>query len=85
MYVSVLKVENNSVDDIQKAFYLQRSHLEKTVATLQTRLAQSAEEHKKVYNKIMKVQDWTSGEQVLWLDSSLHFPKIFSINIPVPK
>ncbi|XP_022054738.2 cilia- and flagella-associated protein 57 [Acanthochromis polyacanthus] len=41
-------------DDIQKAFRNQRDHLEKTVASLKRRLALSAEEHDKVYVKIMK-------------------------------
>uniref|UniRef100_A0A3Q1GAY0 Cilia and flagella associated protein 57 n=1 Tax=Acanthochromis polyacanthus TaxID=80966 RepID=A0A3Q1GAY0_9TELE len=48
-------------DDIQKAFRNQRDHLEKTVASLKRRLALSAEEHDKVYVKIMKVSDNTDG------------------------
>ncbi|XP_037639358.1 cilia- and flagella-associated protein 57 [Sebastes umbrosus] len=48
-------VEKSSVDDdIQRAFCRQRDHLEKTVNSLKTRLAKSAEEHEKVYVKIMK-------------------------------
>ncbi|XP_070759353.1 cilia- and flagella-associated protein 57 isoform X2 [Enoplosus armatus] len=48
-------VEKNSVDeDIQRAFCHQRNHLERTVTSLKTRLAKSAEEHEKVYVKIMK-------------------------------
>ncbi|XP_035517008.1 cilia- and flagella-associated protein 57 [Morone saxatilis] len=48
-------VEKSSVDeDIQRAFCHQRDHLEKTVNSLKTRLAKSAEEHDKVYVKIMK-------------------------------
>uniref|UniRef100_A0A3Q1ITP4 EML-like second beta-propeller domain-containing protein n=1 Tax=Anabas testudineus TaxID=64144 RepID=A0A3Q1ITP4_ANATE len=48
-------VEKSSVDeDIQKAFYRQRDHLERTVNTLKLRLAKSAEEHEKVYVRIMK-------------------------------
>lgn len=51
------KVEKSSVDeDIQKAFYRQRDHLERTVNTLKLRLAKSAEEHEKVYVRIMKVK-----------------------------
>ncbi|XP_044067286.1 cilia- and flagella-associated protein 57 isoform X2 [Siniperca chuatsi] len=48
-------VEKSSVDeDIQRAFCRQRDHLERTVNSLKTRLAKSAEEHEKVYVKIMK-------------------------------
>ncbi|XP_039971838.1 cilia- and flagella-associated protein 57 isoform X1 [Xiphias gladius] len=47
--------EKSSVDDdIQRAFCLQRDHLERTVNSLKMRLAKSAEEHEKVYVKIMK-------------------------------
>ncbi|KAM7402726.1 hypothetical protein PAMP_017940 [Pampus punctatissimus] len=54
-YVQTDGVENSSVDDeIQKTFRRQRDHLERTVASLKTRLAKSAEEHEKVYVKIMK-------------------------------
>ncbi|XP_051804483.1 cilia- and flagella-associated protein 57-like [Acanthochromis polyacanthus] len=49
------EVEKSGLDDdIQKAFCNQRDHLEKTVASLKRRLALSAEEHDKVYVKIMK-------------------------------
>uniref|UniRef100_A0AAQ5YVD9 EML-like second beta-propeller domain-containing protein n=1 Tax=Amphiprion ocellaris TaxID=80972 RepID=A0AAQ5YVD9_AMPOC len=49
------EMEKSSLDDdIQKAFRNQRDHLEKTVASLKTRLASSAEEHEKVYVKMMK-------------------------------
>lgn len=49
-------MENSSADeDIQRAFYCQRDHLERTVNSLKTRLAKSADEHEKVYVKIMKV------------------------------
>ncbi|XP_069559333.1 cilia- and flagella-associated protein 57 [Brachyistius frenatus] len=40
--------------DVQRAFRQQRDHLEKTVNGLKARLAKSAEEHEKVYVKIMK-------------------------------
>lgn len=55
--VAVSKVEKNIVDeDIHRAFCRQRDHLEKTVNNLKTRLAKSAEEHEKIYVKIMKVR-----------------------------
>ncbi|XP_072239030.1 cilia- and flagella-associated protein 57 [Leuresthes tenuis] len=48
-------VEKSSVDDdIQRVFRYQRDHLEKTVNSLKMKLAKSAEEHEKVYVKIMK-------------------------------
>ncbi|XP_034724351.1 cilia- and flagella-associated protein 57 isoform X3 [Etheostoma cragini] len=48
-------VEKSSVDeDIQTAFCRHRDHLERTVNSLKARLAKSAEEHDKVYVKIMK-------------------------------
>ncbi|XP_070706449.1 cilia- and flagella-associated protein 57 [Pempheris klunzingeri] len=48
-------VSKSSADeDIQKALCRQRDHLERTVSSLKTRLAKSAEEHDKVYVKIMK-------------------------------
>ncbi|XP_040890430.1 cilia- and flagella-associated protein 57 [Toxotes jaculatrix] len=48
-------VEKSSVDeDIQRAFCLQRDHLERTVNGLKMRLAKSNEEHEKVYVRIMK-------------------------------
>ncbi|KAK2862634.1 hypothetical protein Q5P01_002167 [Channa striata] len=48
-------VEKSSVDeDIQRAFCRQRDHMERTVNTLRMRLAKSAEQHDKVYIKIMK-------------------------------
>eukprot|EP00064_Thunnus_orientalis_P003706 superscaffoldBa00000314_g3717 len=54
-YVQTDGVENSSADnEIQRAFHRQRDHLERTVASLKTRLAKSAEEHEKVYVKIMK-------------------------------
>uniref|UniRef100_A0A3P8WGP1 Cilia and flagella associated protein 57 n=1 Tax=Cynoglossus semilaevis TaxID=244447 RepID=A0A3P8WGP1_CYNSE len=54
-YVS--EVENNVVDeDVQKAFYCYREHLEKTVSSLKTRLTKSAEEHERAYVRIMKKQ-----------------------------
>ncbi|KAF1391148.1 hypothetical protein PFLUV_G00038910 [Perca fluviatilis] len=47
--------EKSSVDeDIQRAFGRHRDHLERMVTSLKTRLAKSAEEHEKVYVKIMK-------------------------------
>lgn len=57
---AVSKGEKSSVDDdIQRAFCLQRDHLERTVNSLKMRLAKSAEEHEKVYVKIMKVNNNT--------------------------
>ncbi|XP_076604319.1 cilia and flagella associated protein 57 [Chaetodon auriga] len=54
-YVQGEGVEKSSVDeDIQKAFCHQRDHLQRTVSSLQTRLAKCAEEHDKAYVKIMK-------------------------------
>ncbi|CAG5984446.1 unnamed protein product [Menidia menidia] len=55
-YISNMgSVEKSSVDDeIQRAFRYQRDHLEKTVNGLKMKLAKSAEEHEKVYVKIMK-------------------------------
>lgn len=54
--VFVSKVETSSVDEeIQRTFRRQREHLDKTIASLKTRLAKSAEEHEKVYVKLMKV------------------------------
>lgn len=54
---AVSKVEKSSVDeDIQRAFCRQRDHLERTVNSLKSRLAKSAEEHERVYVKIMKVR-----------------------------
>ncbi|XP_068171387.1 cilia- and flagella-associated protein 57 [Antennarius striatus] len=49
------RVERSSEDEeTVKVFSLQCEHLEKTVSSLKSRLAKSAEEHDKVYNKIMK-------------------------------
>uniref|UniRef100_UPI0037E7E14E cilia- and flagella-associated protein 57 isoform X2 n=1 Tax=Semicossyphus pulcher TaxID=241346 RepID=UPI0037E7E14E len=49
------QVEKRIVDeDIQRAFVRQRDHLERTVSSLQTRLVKSAEDHERVYVKIMK-------------------------------
>lgn len=45
------------MEEIQKAFRLQRGLLEKTIASLKTRLAQSADEHQKIYVKLMKVSE----------------------------
>lgn len=52
------KVEKSSVDeDIKRVLCRQRDHLERTVSSLKTRLAKSAEDHDKVYVKIMKVRE----------------------------
>uniref|UniRef100_A0A3Q3J5F7 Cilia and flagella associated protein 57 n=1 Tax=Monopterus albus TaxID=43700 RepID=A0A3Q3J5F7_MONAL len=49
------EVEKSSVDeDIQRVFCRQRDHLERTVNSLKMKLAKSAEEHEKVYVRIMK-------------------------------
>ncbi|XP_053172243.1 cilia- and flagella-associated protein 57 [Scomber japonicus] len=54
-YVKTDVVETSSVDEeIQRTFRRQREHLDKTIASLKTRLAKSAEEHEKVYVKLMK-------------------------------
>ncbi|XP_029288716.1 LOW QUALITY PROTEIN: cilia- and flagella-associated protein 57 [Cottoperca gobio] len=48
-------VDKSGMDeDIQRAFCRQRDHLERTVDSLKTRLLKSAEEHEKVYVKLMK-------------------------------
>lgn len=52
------KVEKSSVDeDIKRVLCRQHDHLERTVNSLKTRLAKSAEDHDKVYVKIMKVRE----------------------------
>ncbi|XP_036955577.1 cilia- and flagella-associated protein 57 isoform X2 [Acanthopagrus latus] len=54
-YVSQANGVESSVDeDIQRAFCRQRDLLERTVNSLKMRLAKSAEEHDRVYVKIMK-------------------------------
>ncbi|XP_071351144.1 cilia- and flagella-associated protein 57 isoform X2 [Trachinotus anak] len=55
-YVSQTKgVEKSNVDEnVLRAFCRQRDHLERTVDSLKMRLAKSAEQHDKVYVKIMK-------------------------------
>lgn len=48
-------VDKGSVEEeIQQMFSLHRGHLERTVASLKTRLAKSAEEHERTYTNIMK-------------------------------
>lgn len=57
MCVSVLKAEKSSADeDIKRVLCRQRDHLEKTVGGMKARMAKAAEEHEKVYVKIMKVK-----------------------------
>ncbi|KAK2914532.1 cilia- and flagella-associated protein 57 [Channa argus] len=46
--------KSSLAEDIQRVFCRQRDHLERTVNALKMRLAKSAEEHDKVYIKIMK-------------------------------
>ncbi|XP_041837670.1 cilia- and flagella-associated protein 57 isoform X2 [Melanotaenia boesemani] len=41
-------------DDVQQALRFQREHLQKTISRLNMKLASSAEEHEKVYVKLMK-------------------------------
>lgn len=54
------KVEKSSADeDIKRMLCRQRDHLEKTVSGLKARMAKAAEEHEKVYVKIMKVKRGT--------------------------
>lgn len=63
---AVCKVEKSSVDeDIKRVLCRQRDHLERTVNGLKTRLDKSAEEHEKVYVKIMKVRQRTLHGQYL--------------------
>lgn len=47
-------MESSVDEDIQRAFCRQRDLLERTVNSLKMRLAKSAEEHDRVYVKIMK-------------------------------
>lgn len=67
-------------EDIQKAFCHQRDHLQRTVNSLQTRLAKSAEEHEKAYAKIMKVTSKT--ENTAWI---IHLTVIRDSSVPVTK
>ncbi|KAM9362159.1 cilia- and flagella-associated protein 57 [Symphorus nematophorus] len=46
--------KSSEEQDIQKVLCRQRDHLERTVNSLKTRLAKSAEEHETVYVKLMK-------------------------------
>lgn len=63
---AVSKMEKSGVDeDIKRMLCRQRDHLERTVNSLKMRLAKSAEEHEKVYVKIMKVKQKTSHGQFL--------------------
>lgn len=51
-------------EDIQRAFCRQRDHLERTVNSLRMRLAKSAEEHDRVYVKIMKASQ--QAKKIAW-------------------
>lgn len=51
-------------EDIQSAFCRQRDHLERTVNSLRMRLAKSAEEHDRVYVKIMKASQ--KAKTIAW-------------------
>lgn len=51
-------------EDIQRAFCRQRDHLERTVNSLRMRLAKSAEEHDRVYVKIMKASQ--KAKKIAW-------------------
>lgn len=56
------KVERNSMDeDVKQILCRHREHLEKTVSGLKMKLAKSAEEHDKVYVKLMKVKRGGGG------------------------
>lgn len=56
------KVEKSSVNEhTERAFSRQPDDLQRTVNTLRTRLARSAEEHDKAYVKIMKVNSTTDN------------------------
>lgn len=43
-------------EDVKEILCRHREHLEKTVSSLKMKLAKSAEEHDKVYVKLMKVK-----------------------------
>lgn len=43
-------------EDVKQILCRHREHLEKTVSSLKMKLAKSAEEHDKVYEKLMKVK-----------------------------
>lgn len=47
-------------EDVKQILCRHREHLEKTVSSLKMKLAKSAEEHDKVYVKLMKVK-WGGG------------------------
>lgn len=47
-------------EDVKQILCRHREHLEKTVSSLKMKLAKSAEEHDKVYVKLMKVS-WGGG------------------------
>jgi len=73
------KVEKSSVDDdIQRVFRYQRDHLEKTVNSLKMKLAKSAEEHEKVYVKIMKVSKHCTDLR----RQHTHFSKLPKVSLP---
>ncbi|CAM9343742.1 unnamed protein product [Lampetra planeri] len=66
-----VREDESNMEEIQKAFRLQRGLLEKTIASLKTRLAQSAEEHQKIYVKLMK-ENGTQMTEINGLRRELH-------------
>uniref|UniRef100_A0A3B5B8N2 Cilia and flagella associated protein 57 n=1 Tax=Stegastes partitus TaxID=144197 RepID=A0A3B5B8N2_9TELE len=66
------EVEKSSLDDdIQKTFRKHCDHLEETITSLKNKLALSAEEHEKVYVKIMK-ENMTLITEINELRKELH-------------
>lgn len=64
----VWKVERTNADDtVQKALRHQCDRQERTVNGLKMRLVKSAEEHEKVYTKIMKVSHYPDHNSTLAL------------------
>lgn len=55
-------------EDVKQILCRHREHLEKTVSSLKMKLAKSAEEHDKVYEKLMKVKRGMGG---FWFKSLL--------------
>lgn len=52
-----LKVEDSSSEvEVKRMLCRQREHMERTVNELRAKLAKSAEDHEKVYVRIMKVK-----------------------------
>lgn len=64
-------------EDIKQMLCRHRENMEKTVSSLKMKLARSAEEHDKVYVKLMKVNQWRSVSSAAMTDPSVFVLSFF--------